>query len=106
MEDNRENQPGRVESAAKKLQRTLGIVAFLGIMAVTIVLALLDHPVFAARVFALLLGCVGVVRAVYRNQPVWFGARSWWFDSTVLVAMAAAIAYLSFYGGRAMPSLT
>lgn len=90
---------------AAHVQRWLGIAAFLVIMVVVVALALADHPVFAARVFAILLGGIGVVRVALRDHPVWFAARTWWIDAACLFALAAAIGYLSFYGGRVMPSL-
>lgn len=74
-------------------------------MGAAIVLALLNHPVFGARAFALALFGIAALRAVYRDRPVWFAARSWWFDCAVLTCAAIAIVLFSFYGGRVMPSL-
>ncbi|MBD3689999.1 hypothetical protein H8R18_02265 [Nanchangia anserum] len=88
-----------------KTQRWIGIGAFVAIMAMALGLALANHPVFAARVFATLLAAVAIVRIGLHDRPVWFAARSWWADALVLLVLAAGIGYLSFYGGRVMPSL-
>lgn len=98
------NDSPRHSTRSPRFERWFGIAVFSAVMVGVIGLALADHPVFAARIFAILLGVVGLVRVALRDQPVWFAARSWWVDAAVLFALCAAIGYLSFYGGRVMPS--
>ncbi|MDO4612605.1 MAG: hypothetical protein Q4B10_00850 [Actinomycetaceae bacterium] len=94
-----------IENVSRKTQRWIGIGLVVALQLGVIVLALADHPVFASRLFALGLVGVAAARCLWRRQPVWFAARSWWWDAVLLVVCAIAIAYLSFYGGRVMPSL-
>ena len=82
----------------------IGIVLILvGVISV-VILALANHPVVAAKAFAALLICTGLARIYFRNECVWFRARSWWADAIALIGMGILAAYLSPYAGVIMPT--
>ena len=70
----------------------------------TVTLGYIGHPVFACRVFALMLLSLGVYRLIDRSPKAWCAVRSWWVDCLVIFTLAAALAILAPYGGIIMPT--
>ena len=93
-----------MEQQKPSLVRRVSIVLVVLAVLCVIALALTNHPVVAAKFFAALLICMGIFRIYFRKEHVWFGARSWWADALVLIAMGVLAAYLSPYAGVIMPT--
>lgn len=76
------------------------VAAIIGIA----IVGFIGHPVFASRIFSLMLLLLGVYRLLDRSPNAWCAVRSWWIDCLTLFILSIALFILAPYGGIIMPT--
>lgn len=76
------------------------LIGIIGIAA----LGFIGHPVFASRMFSLMLLILGIYRLFDRSPNAWCAVRSWWLDCLALFALSVTLFILAPYGGIIMPT--
>ncbi|WP_311590322.1 hypothetical protein [Varibaculum massiliense] len=69
-----------------------------------VTLGFIGHPVFASRMFSLMLLILGVYRLLDRSPNAWCAVRSWWLDCLALFTLSIMLFILAPYGGMIMPT--
>lgn len=84
-------------------RRVCTAALLIGIIGI-VTLGFIGHPVFASRMFSLMLLILGVYRLLDRSPNAWCAVRSWWLDCLALFTLSIMLLILAPYGGMIMPT--
>lgn len=84
-------------------RRVCTAALLIGIIGI-VTLGFIGHPVFASRMFSLMLLILGVYRLLDRSPNAWCAVRSWWLDCLALFTLSIMLFILAPYGGMIMPT--
>lgn len=84
-------------------RRVCTAALLIGIIGI-VTLGFIGHPVFASRMFSLMLLILGGYRLLDRSPNAWCAVRSWWLDCLALFTLSIMLFILAPYGGMIMPT--